>query len=110
MLKCKTCCHTQQLEKLSLCAGILPPAMLPGESFAFTMCNPPFFDSMSEAGRNPRTNFGGSPEEMVTPGGELAFVKQMVMDSLQLKVCEKLCLSTSSPPLQALAGVRGPER
>ena len=50
------------------------------------MCNPPFFDSLAEAGRNPRTSFGGSHEEMVTPGGELAFVRQMVLDSLQLKV------------------------
>ena len=69
-----------------MCAGILQPAMQPGESFAFTMCNPPFFDAMSEAGQNPRTSFGGSPEEMVTPGGEAAFVRQMVLDSLQLKV------------------------
>ena len=60
--------------------------MQPGETFAFTMCNPPFFESADEAGRNPRTAFGGSPQEMVTPGGEAAFVRQMVHDSLKLKV------------------------
>ena len=60
--------------------------MQPGETFAFTMCNPPFFESADEAGRNPRTAFGGSPQETVTPGGEAAFVRQMVHDSLKLKV------------------------
>ena len=60
--------------------------MQPGEAFAFTMCNPPFFESSDEAGLNPRTAFGGSPQEMVTPGGEAAFVRQMVHNSLRLKV------------------------
>ena len=39
--------------------GILLPAVLPGESFSFSMCNPPFFSSMAEAGLNPSTAHGG---------------------------------------------------
>ena len=35
--------------------GVLRPALRPGESFAFWMCNPPFFESMEQAGLNPRT-------------------------------------------------------
>ena len=50
------------------------------------MCNPPFFTSMEEAGQNPATAFEGTAAEMVCPGGELAFVMQMVADSLKLKV------------------------
>ena len=50
------------------------------------MCNPPFFESMEEAAQNPATAFGGTSAEMVCPGGELAFVQQMVQDSLSLRV------------------------
>jgi len=50
------------------------------------MCNPPFFGSWEEAGQNPGTDFQGSAPEMVCPGGELAFVSQMVGDSLELGV------------------------
>ncbi len=50
------------------------------------MCNPPFFESMEEAGRNPATAFSGTAEEVTCPGGELAFVMQMVRDSTQLQV------------------------
>ena len=39
--------------------GILLPAVLPGETFSFSMCNPPFFSSMAEAGLNPSTAHGG---------------------------------------------------
>lgn len=60
--------------------------MLEGEHFTFTMCNPPFFESMEEAGRNPATAFSGTAQEMTHPGGELAFVMQMVRDSTRLQV------------------------
>ncbi|KAL6494840.1 hypothetical protein OROGR_031640 [Orobanche gracilis] len=36
-----------------------------GESFDFCMCNPPFFETMDEAGLNPKTSCGGTPEEML---------------------------------------------
>ncbi len=77
-------------------AGVLTPAIQEGESFTFTMCNPPFFESMEEAGQNPATAFSGTAAEMVCPGGELAFVTRMVTDSLQLKV------SPDSPDLQSV--------
>lgn len=55
------------------------------EVFHFTMCNPPFFDKMTEAGRNPWTECGGTASEMVYPGGEMAFVMAMVEDSSALR-------------------------
>lgn len=56
-----------------------------GETFDFCMCNPPFFESMEEAGLNPRTACGGTQAEMVCPGGEEAFVNQIIEDSVQLQ-------------------------
>lgn len=53
-------------------------------SFAFCVCNPPFFESESEANGNPRTACGGNAQEMVCPGGEAAFVASMVADSAAL--------------------------
>ena len=55
------------------------------ESFDFCMCNPPFFESIEEAGLNPKTSCGGTAEEMVCPGGELAFVTHIIEDSVSLK-------------------------
>lgn len=49
------------------------------------MCNPPFFSSVHEANQNPHTACGGTPEEMVYPGGELAFVQSIIADSCKLK-------------------------
>ncbi|KAK9805663.1 hypothetical protein WJX72_010774 [[Myrmecia] bisecta] len=77
--------HIRKLPHTSgLNAGVLLPAVQEGETFAFCMCNPPFFESMEEAGQNPSTAFSGTADEMVCPGGELAFVSQMVHDSVQL--------------------------
>lgn len=56
-----------------------------GENFDFCMCNPPFFDTMEEAGLNPKTSCGGTPEEMVCHGGEKAFITRMIEDSVILK-------------------------
>ncbi|RRT66270.1 hypothetical protein B296_00032289 [Ensete ventricosum] len=55
------------------------------EKFDFCMCNPPFFESINEAGLNPKTSCGGTPEEMVYPGGEQAFVTQIINDSVVLR-------------------------
>lgn len=49
--------------------------------FHASMCNPPFFNSEEEAGRNPGTDYGGTPVEMVYPGGEESFVRNMIHDS-----------------------------
>lgn len=66
-----------------------PPVLLgvvrDGEKFDFCMCNPPFFETMEEAGLNPKTSCGGTPEEMVCPGGEKAFISRIIEDSVVLK-------------------------
>ncbi|KAK6916694.1 METTL16/RlmF family [Dillenia turbinata] len=66
-----------------------PPILLgvvkDGEKYDFCMCNPPFFESMEEAGLNPRTSCGGTPEEMVCQGGERAFITRIIEDSVKLK-------------------------
>ncbi|XVE48885.1 hypothetical protein DITRI_Ditri01bG0037700 [Diplodiscus trichospermus] len=66
-----------------------PPILLDvvrdGESFDFCMSNPPFFESIEEAGLNPKTSCGGTYEEMVYPGGEKAFITRIIEDSVVLK-------------------------
>src|SRR5262249_9168532 len=47
-----------------------------GETFSFCMCNPPFFSDMEQAAQNPKTVCMGTEGEMVTEGGEIAFVKR----------------------------------
>lgn len=74
-----------------------PPILLgvvkDGEIFDFCMCNPPFFETMEEAGLNPNTSCGGTPMEMVCPGGEQAFISRIIEDSAQLKQSFRYCLS-----------------
>ncbi|KAK7319240.1 hypothetical protein RJT34_03958 [Clitoria ternatea] len=55
------------------------------EKFDFCMCNPPFFESLEEAGLNPKTSCGGTFEEMVCAGGERAFITRIIEDSTELK-------------------------
>ncbi|MED6217581.1 hypothetical protein PIB30_019170 [Stylosanthes scabra] len=55
------------------------------EKFDFCMCNPPFFESLEEAGLNPKTSCGGTSDEMVCPGGEKAFIARIIDDSVELK-------------------------
>lgn len=66
-----------------------PPVLLgvlkDGENLDFCMCNPPFFETMEEAGLNPKTSCGGTSEEMVCPGGEKAFITRIIEDSVILK-------------------------
>eukprot|EP00884_Botryococcus_braunii_P012832 jgi/Botrbrau1/2154/Bobra.0093s0055.2 len=78
---------------LPLAEGVLLPAVREGERFAFSMCNPPFFESLEEAGRNPGTAYAGTAEEMVCPGGEAAFVSQMLRDSVLMQ--ERICWYTT---------------
>ena len=68
----------------------------PGEYFDLTLCNPPFFASEKEAhaqakrkwrnlkgqGNSVKRNFGGQSHELWCDGGELAFVKRMLAESL----------------------------
>ncbi|XP_010531505.1 PREDICTED: methyltransferase-like protein 16 [Tarenaya hassleriana] len=64
---------------------ILVEVVRENETFDFCMCNPPFFETLEEAGLNPKTSCGGTPEEMVCEGGEKAFVTRMIEDSVVLK-------------------------
>lgn len=74
-----------------------------GEQFALTLCNPPFHSSAYEAAtgtqrklnnlqghkmhkpdrrRAPRRNFGGQANELWCDGGEAAFVRRMIRESV----------------------------
>lgn len=64
---------------------ILVGVVKDSENFDFCMCNPPFFESIEEAGLNPKTSCGGTAEEMVCPGGEQAFITHIIEDSVSLK-------------------------
>ncbi|PBK81416.1 hypothetical protein ARMGADRAFT_1144294 [Armillaria gallica] len=70
---------------------LFPLNTYPDESFSFTMCNPPFYASLDEVtlsaegkAMDPNAVCTGAPVEMVTPGGEAAFVRQIVRESRQL--------------------------
>ncbi|MBI5382162.1 MAG: 23S rRNA (adenine(1618)-N(6))-methyltransferase RlmF [Opitutae bacterium] len=78
-------------------AAIFRGAIAPGESFAASICNPPFHASADEAAagtrrklRNlgkknaaPVRNFGGQSNELWCDGGELAFIRRMIAESAQ---------------------------
>ncbi|KAE8659462.1 hypothetical protein F3Y22_tig00116962pilonHSYRG00474 [Hibiscus syriacus] len=65
--------------------AVLVDVVRDGETFDFCMCNPPFFESIEEAGLNPKTSCGGTYEEMVCHGGEKAFITRIIEDSVVLK-------------------------
>ncbi len=69
----------------------------PGERFDLTICNPPFHSSKADAdaktarklrnlglakGEAVQRNFGGQKAELYVDGGELAFVKRMINQSI----------------------------
>ncbi|KAJ1304728.1 hypothetical protein OPQ81_005866 [Rhizoctonia solani] len=58
----------------------------------FSMCNPPFYSDMEEVNRSaegkeydPHAVCTGALVEMVTPGGEVAFVQRMIDESMGLR-------------------------
>ncbi|OSD00137.1 S-adenosyl-L-methionine dependent methyltransferase [Trametes coccinea BRFM310] len=60
--------------------------------YDFTMCNPPFYSSREEVLQSaeakefePNAVCTGADVEMITPGGEAAFVGRMVEESLELR-------------------------
>ncbi|EPS95464.1 hypothetical protein FOMPIDRAFT_1132490 [Fomitopsis schrenkii] len=60
--------------------------------FDFTMCNPPFYSSKEDVQRSAETKeyqpnavCTGADVEMITSGGEVAFVRKMVRESLELR-------------------------
>ncbi|CAD6576060.1 MAG: hypothetical protein ASARMPRED_007590 [Alectoria sarmentosa] len=71
---------------------LIPLAAFGLESIDFTICNPPFYASTSDLlssaaakSRPPRSACTGADVEMVTPGGEIAFVSRMIDESKILK-------------------------
>ncbi|KAI8643636.1 hypothetical protein BD408DRAFT_385291 [Parasitella parasitica] len=62
------------------------------KQYTFSMCNPPFYSSQEEIDQGllnkelePSAICTGSDNEMITKGGEFAFIKLMVMESLKLQ-------------------------
>ncbi len=53
--------------------------------FDFCMCNPPFFEDMDQTGLNEKTVCVATEGELVTEGGEVAFVSKLIRESLKLK-------------------------
>ena len=85
-----------QKNKLSIFKNVV----LPNERFTASMCNPPFYTTAADAlaanrrkirglsgKKSVRTklNFGGQQTELVFPGGEVAFIENMIRESAQFK-------------------------
>ena len=78
-------------------ASIFTGAILPGEKYDFTMCNPPFYTSEKEAFKVTKAkskslklkevarNFAGQSNELWCNGGEALFIKRMVKESAHFK-------------------------
>ncbi|GAB1203672.1 hypothetical protein APSETT445_002309 [Aspergillus pseudonomiae] len=71
---------------------LIPLEKLEVEGLDFTMCNPPFYTSREELvssaqakERPPFSACTGAEVEMVTQGGEVAFVSRMIEESLRLR-------------------------
>ena len=83
------------LHKVTSLEPILSP-LLGSDTFDFTMCNPPFYSSREEMEKSaaekefsPSAVCTGTDTEIITPGGESAFVRQMVTESLIHKTAVK---------------------
>lgn len=85
----------RQTDARHIFRGVVRPA----DRFAASICNPPFHASAEAAaigtrrklrnlgGRPARAttlNFGGRPKELWCPGGELAFVRRMIAESVSV--------------------------
>ncbi|PWY90662.1 DUF890 domain protein [Aspergillus heteromorphus CBS 117.55] len=97
----QTARKTVSTNKLDSCIEILqtdpkddlfPLSKLNVDRLDFTMCNPPFYASRDELvasadakERPPFTACTGSETEMVTSGGEIAFIARMIEQSLHLR-------------------------
>uniref|UniRef100_A0A1J3EL50 U6 small nuclear RNA (adenine-(43)-N(6))-methyltransferase n=1 Tax=Noccaea caerulescens TaxID=107243 RepID=A0A1J3EL50_NOCCA len=77
--------HSTEAGFSSTEAAVLVGVVKEDETFDFCMSNPPFFETFEEAGLNPKTSCGGTPEEMVCNGGEQAFVTRIIQDSTVLR-------------------------
>ncbi|KAM5539796.1 hypothetical protein V8D89_006609 [Ganoderma adspersum] len=70
---------------------IFAPLAQSDVEYDFTMCNPPFYSSREDVAQSadakefgPNAICTGGDVEMITPGGEAAFVRRMVEESLNL--------------------------
>lgn len=84
--------HRIQVLQRDPTAPMIPMDALELKHIDFTMTNPPFYTSKEEmeqvgAKKNlpPSTACTGAPVEMVTEGGEVAFVDRILDESLELK-------------------------
>lgn len=72
-------------------AALIPLNLLNVKKLDFTMCNPPFFATKDEAlatfskEQQPFAACTGADVEMVTPGGEVAYVRRMMQESFELQ-------------------------
>ncbi|KAI1790020.1 S-adenosyl-L-methionine dependent methyltransferase [Ganoderma leucocontextum] len=73
-------------------SGIFFPLAQTDLEYDFTMCNPPFYSSREDVAQSadakelgPNAICTGGDMEMITPGGETAFVGRMVEESLVLR-------------------------
>jgi 23S rRNA (adenine1618-N6)-methyltransferase len=80
--------------------AIFRDVVRPGEHFDLVLCNPPFHRSAAEAaagtnrklrnlgtgrtGSSPALNFGGRGHELWCPGGEAAFLRRLITESIRL--------------------------
>lgn len=84
--------------RLQKSSGIFKGIIGEKDFFHLTICNPPFHSSQEEAeagttrkwknlGKHkaPVLNFGGTSSELWTKGGEIAFIKQMILESAEFK-------------------------
>jgi len=84
----------------------------PNESFHFSMCNPPFHTSATEAKQSTDRkwrnlsknavlplvtkakkiplNFGGRSKELFCEGGELAFIRKIIQESVEPEVASRV--------------------
>ncbi|KAG7308577.1 hypothetical protein JYU34_005793 [Plutella xylostella] len=70
------------------------------KTYDFCMCNPPFYsnvqelcESRSTARPQPKNAFTGSPQELITEGGELEFIRNLITESKSYK--NKVCVYTT---------------
>ncbi|KAI9209710.1 ribosomal RNA large subunit methyltransferase F-like protein [Polychytrium aggregatum] len=71
---------------------LLPPNLLTRDSYDFCMCNPPFYEDAVAVAKGveakallPRAVCTGSRNEMITDGGEYAFVARLFEESCKLR-------------------------
>lgn len=91
---------------IDLVLQVAPDVILAGivdhsTQYSFCMCNPPFYhdkeDQLGGASRSghrpiPRTQNTGNEAETITKGGEVEFVRRIVVDSLTLGTSIRLSL------------------